>query len=1349
MLARPKITTSNAARNYFEQDTYYINNEFEQGSFYGKLKDELGVSEFNLNDFDSLLLAKHPVSKDSLLKLKKSDLDEDSERKRAACDLTFAADKSISILYETLNENLKAEIRKAFNNSIDKALDYIEENYSYANYKASNKDKKELHGEKAESKMIFARFDHSESRNNDMHLHQHCLAINLIKDKNGQFRSMEYNKIMNNHQLIGQIQRNDFSQELQKLGYEVEITDAKVGSFKLKNVDKSLSKKFSTRSNDIKSEMENSGQTSYKASHTAQKQTAKWKDKNKDRLAIQEDNINKLLDAGASLDDIQKKNIDLQIKSLNPKEILELSIEDITDKQSVFKKEDILKQALKLSLTSNITIENLEKEFANYQELITINQEKNQFTTVEVLKKEDYIFSKAQNKNFVTTVDKELIEKTIKEFEKEKGFTLKAAQNELAHTILSSDNQFIIAQGVAGAGKSTSFEIINTVAEQLDRKIVALAPTGTAADNLAKEANIKESYTVAKFIQEDGAKIKDALVVIDEAGMMGLRDTHKLFEIAEKNNLKLIFSGDKNQKKSIQQGDIFAGMQKQNFQTVNLSEGNRQKTEHMKIAAAQILDKDITKALETLKDTTKEIKNSSDRLEAAKEEYLKDRSNSLLITTTNSDRKSLNKMIRNTLVEKNEIINSQIINTREIPSMSALEKRSSLYYQIDEKVYLSKNIGRISAGREAKVTDINHDTNTLTIEHKYKDKTFTENVDLTKNGTSLNLFKETKSEFGIGEQIITKKIDSKLGLKNGEIGMLIAIKNDEITIAFEKKEVSFNVKQYPYLQHAYAITDFASQGKTTNKVIAVANSQAASFNDFYTQMTRAKFEAHIITDNLEELQSRAAQDSTKLNARELLEEYKKQQENSQKEKNIMTIKQQPVKLSNEEFNTLAKKTKDELRVTDPVNVLDALNIDYKKSGTRYEFKVRDERTASANLYIDNSGEWKYKDFGGNSGSIETLIMDTTNSSYKDALEFAIANSGVRDYVKERLDELKGVETQIKPIISLEARKIENIQKVEAQINSKVTEVKEINNYKPVVDYLASREIHKIPPQFKLINGEYTNKNNEIKKVFGVGIQTRDNQGADIHFLKQIGSLKTMSLENKDISLFKSKDNNTIAIFESKMDYAAAYQQQDFTDSTVVIANSTANAIKVSGYLKENSFKDIQFFNQNDDAGKKFMEDIVKEANISRYKYIQYEKDENKQDINDLIKRKIELKERQKEFNQKQQLEQKEEKGFIKELLSTYNKVDDLISKADTAQKLSKRDLLEDLESIKKTDVKSTFELINNTISSNINHAKHMVIGVAKAVKDVAKSDSITLTGVAKAISSKLRKTQEQSSGLER
>lgn len=889
MLARPKIVCGSNARNYYENDTYYLNNEFEQGSFYGKLKDEFLLQNFNLKDFDKLLRAENPNTGEALLNLSKKDFDEYGERKRAALDLTFATDKSISILYETLDEAGKKELRKAFTHSINIALDFIESNYAYT------KKRDVLKGERAENKMLFTRFDHSESRNNDMHLHQHVLVLNFLKNQSGEWRSMEFNQIMENHQLIGQIQRNALAMELQKLGYEVEISDPKNGFFKLKSVNRELIDTFSTRSKNIKDEMEQSGQSTYKSTHTAQKQTAQWKDKNKDRLAIEKENIEKLLSTGANIDEIRQKS-EIEIKQVSADAIVQMAIDDITNKNSVFSKEDILKQSLKLSLAMNTSVNELERAIANSE---VFNLAENQYSTREIIEKEEYIFSQNIQKNFSITKDKNQIEQAIKSFEHEKGFELKSAQNSLAHAILSSDSKYIITQGVAGAGKSTSLEIVRNVCIDQNIKIVALAPTGSATENLAKEAKIEDSFTVAKFIQTQGAEINNALIIVDEAGMLGTRDTYELMSIAEKNNLKIVFSGDVNQKKSIAQGDIFGAMQEKDFEVINLDESNRQKSQELKKAISQILKKDISGALNTLKNSTREIANSEERLEKAQEIYMQDRENSLLITTTNHDRKTLNESIRSELVANSEISESKNFTTKEMQNLNELEKRHARFYAIGEGVFLSKNIGSISAGREAKITNVDLENNQITIEHTGKNQIFMETIDLLKDGHKLNSYKTIEKPFGIGDQIIFKKNDKKLNFKNGQIAKITRINDDQITIIINGKEATFSSNQYPYIDHAYAITDFASQGKTTDKVIVVANAQTASLNDFYTQITRAKYEAHIITDDLETLKERAKNESIKQNASDIYT----RKIHTQKGDTQMTVLQQAINaIENKEEN---------------------------------------------------------------------------------------------------------------------------------------------------------------------------------------------------------------------------------------------------------------------------------------------------------------------------------------------------------------------------------------------------------------------------------------------------------------
>lgn len=326
-----------------------------------------------------------------------------------------------------------------------------------------------------------------------------------------------------------------------------------------------------------------------------------------------------------------------------------------------------------------------------------------------------------------------------------------------------------------------------------------------------------------------------------------------------------------------------------------------------------------------------------------------------------------------------------------------------------------------------------------------------------------------------------------------------------------------------------------------------------------------------------------------------------------------------MQLSYDQIKALQKQTADELHVSDPEPILQALNIDFQPVGNdSYKLKVRSENHASAYITI-RQGVWKFKDFGTNkNGTIENVVMEATGRDYKSALQFCLDTLHIRNRLEEaihhnKMDHSLSQEEQER----IQAMKEQNSQREKSVPVSRVLDTKEVSSYAPAVEYLASRGIHKIPPQFKLINGEYYTKEGVAKKAFGVGILTQGS-GADIHFLKRIGDLKSMSFGNKDISLFLNVNSKKVVVFESKMDYAGAYQQIDLSQVNIIIANTTSNAHKIAEFLKEKDYEQITFFNQNDQAGSEFLNTIVQEANIQQYSSLQYQENEQGQDVNDLV-----------------------------------------------------------------------------------------------------------------------------------
>lgn len=354
-----------------------------------------------------------------------------------------------------------------------------------------------------------------------------------------------------------------------------------------------------------------------------------------------------------------------------------------------------------------------------------------------------------------------------------------------------------------------------------------------------------------------------------------------------------------------------------------------------------------------------------------------------------------------------------------------------------------------------------------------------------------------------------------------------------------------------------------------------------------------------------------------------------------------------MRLSINEINELKRQTSQELHVTNPEPVLLALGLDYQTIGnTSYRMKLREEKDASAFISLKN-GEWKFRDFGtGQNGTIENIVMQVTNKEYKDALNFSLQTLNIKNRLEIALEQEQiQIRLNKEERERIEALKASNIQKEKGVPISRVTEIRDIESYQLAVDYLKSRGIEKIPPEFKLITGEYTTKDGITKKAFGVGILTQSG-GADIHFLKKIGDLKTISFGDKDISFFQNKESKKLAVFESKMDYASAYQQMDLSKVNVVIANTTSNAFKVSELINGSEFESVCFFNQNDKAGELFVKNIVQETALESFHHVIYENEDEGKDINDLHIEGKSLHEHIKQISKEQflGLEKEEERG---------------------------------------------------------------------------------------------------------
>jgi conjugative relaxase-like TrwC/TraI family protein len=126
---------------------------------------------------------------------------------------------------------------------------------------------------------------------------------------------------------------------------------------------------------------------------------------------------------------------------------------------------------------------------------------------------------------------------------------------------IAGTGALVLVVGPAGAGKTTA------VADGVDRlrgqhrAVVALAPSGKAADVLA-ETTGAPAATLARLLHADrtGARLpaSDTTIILDEAGMASTEDLDHLVALCRRWSWRLIAVGDPEQLPSVTRGGMFA-----------------------------------------------------------------------------------------------------------------------------------------------------------------------------------------------------------------------------------------------------------------------------------------------------------------------------------------------------------------------------------------------------------------------------------------------------------------------------------------------------------------------------------------------------------------------------------------------------------------------------------------------------------------------------------------------------------------------------------------------------------------------------------------------------------------------
>lgn len=453
----------------------------------------------------------------------------------------------------------------------------------------------------------------------------------------------------------------------------------------------------------------------------------------------------------------------------------------------------------------------------------------------------------------------------------------KGEQGEAVHHILVSNDKYVAVDGLAGTGKTTMMERLKWIADEQGIEIKGVCFTGKAADGLQADSGI-ESTTIHSFLNKlEGkkppepertraenlaragkevaadvflagdlrAEAKKALHrqdmelaykqeaekggikqewdfsnvqkcqgreiwAVDEAGLVDMHLMNQLQKAAEARGAQVLLLGDPDQLPPVGAGEPMRQMEEKGMATAHLYDIRRQKDTELLKAVCESVQGDHIKTFETLeaKGNYREVQDKAARMNDIKAEMtatpVNEYGKNLLLVSTNADRKAYNKAIRAEYVERGE-----------------LEK-----------------------GKSYKIT----------VHDGEKDR-------------------QEKRDFAPKDRIIFTANDKRLGVMNGTMATIEQINGNRITAKTDGKdgkEVTFDMGKYNSIDHSYAVTNYKAQGMTVDKVVVDMSTKgtAQSRNALYVDISRARHNAVVYTDNKEKLEKQTKDFAKKVTSKD-------------------------------------------------------------------------------------------------------------------------------------------------------------------------------------------------------------------------------------------------------------------------------------------------------------------------------------------------------------------------------------------------------------------------------------------------------------------------------------------------